>query len=109
MVSLTDIQVLADRISQEFGPEKIVLFGSYAYGTPGPDSDVDLLVILPVEGKAWRKAAEIRGRLRSPFPLDLLVRAPEEMQRRLQAGDPFLREIAERGVVLHARNHARVD
>jgi len=109
MVSLTDIRELARRIAREFDPEKIILFGSYADGTPSPDSDVDLLVITPVVGKSWRKAAEIRNRVRSRFPMDLLVRAPEEMRQRLEAGDPFLREIAERGVVLHARDHARVD
>lgn len=108
MASITDIQELADRIAREFDPESIILFGSYAYGTPDPDSDVDLLVILPVTGKSWRKAAEIRSRIRSPFPIDLLVRAPEEMERRLEDDDPFLREIAERGVVLHAKDHARV-
>ena len=108
MVSRTDIQELADRIAGQFDPEAIILFGSYAYGTPSPDSDVDLLVILPVGGKNWRKAAEIRTHVRSPFPIDLLVRDPEEMRRRTEAGDPFLGEIAERGVVLHARNHARV-
>jgi predicted nucleotidyltransferase len=109
MVSRADIQELAGRIAREFDPEKIILFGSYAYGKPSPDSDVDLLVIAPVAGKSWRKAAEIRNRVRCRFPLDLLVRAPEEMRQRLNAGDPFLREIAERGVVLHARDHARVD
>lgn len=108
MIAISDIQAVADRIAREFDPEKIILFGSYAYGTPGPNSDVDLLVILPSAGKNWRKAAEIRNRVRSAFPMDLLVRAPDEMARRLGAGDPFLREIAERGVVLHAKHRARM-
>ena len=103
MVSFAKIREVADRIAREFDPERIILFGSHAYGTAGPESDVDLLVIL---GKSWRKAAEIRTRIRSPFPMDLLVRAPDQMQARLDAGDPFLREIAERGVVLHAKHHA---
>jgi len=109
MVSLVDIQDLADKIAREFDPEKIILFGSHAGGTPRVDSDVDLLVILPVAGKNWRKAAEIRSRIQSSFPLDLLVRAPEEVRRRVNEGDPFLREISERGLVLHARDHARMD
>ena len=109
MVSIADIENLADRIVQEFDPEKIILFGSHASGSPHPDSDVDLLVILPVSGKNWRMAAEIRGRVRPRFPLDLLVRTPDEMDRRIVAGDPFLREISEQGVVLHARDHARMD
>src|SRR3972149_805452 len=101
MVSMTDIQDLADRIAREFDPDKIILFGSYARGTPGPDSDVDLLVVVPFSGKSWRKAAEIRTQVRCQFPLDLLVRAPEELHQRVNAGDPFLRDISERGVVLH--------
>jgi predicted nucleotidyltransferase len=109
MVSMTDIQALADRIAREFDPEKIILFGSYARGTSGPDSDIDLLVILSHPGKNWRKAAEIRGRVQSRFPLDLLVRLPEEVQRRVTAGDPFLRDIAKWGVVLHARDHKGMD
>jgi len=109
MVSISDIQGLADQIAHEFDPERIVLFGSHATGTAGPDSDVDLLVILAVEGKPWRKAAEIRDRVRSSFPMDLLVRTPDEMERRLEVGDPFLSEVVERGVVLHARSRAGVD
>ncbi|MCI0334415.1 MAG: nucleotidyltransferase domain-containing protein [Planctomycetes bacterium] len=108
MTAYSEIQAVADRIAREFDAEKIILFGSHAYGTPGPNSDVDLLVILPVTGKRWRKAAEIRNRVRSPFPMDLLVRAPDEMDRRLRAGDPFLREIDERGVVRHAKHYARM-
>lgn len=108
MVSMAAIQDLAEQIAREFDPDKIILFGSFARGTAGPDSDVDLLVIVPHVGKSWRKAAEIRSRIRNRFPVDLLVRAPEEMHRRLQARDPFLRDIAERGVVLHAKRHSRV-
>ena len=108
MVSSTDIQSLADQIAREFDPEKIILFGSYANGTSGPDSDVDLLVIISHSGKNWRKASEIRSRVQSRFPLDLLVRDPEEMRQRVSMGDPFFREIATRGIVLHAREHARM-
>jgi predicted nucleotidyltransferase len=108
MVPLADIEQLAGKIVREFHPEKIILFGSHARGTAGPDSDVDLLVVIPFQGKGWRKAAEIRSRIQSPFPLDLLVRAPDEMRRRVQAGDPFLREIAEQGVELNAKDYTRM-
>lgn len=54
------IDDLAERIATAFRPERIVLFGSFAYGSPTPDSDVDLLVVVPCVGKPWRKAAEIR-------------------------------------------------
>ena len=109
MVSFADIERLVEKIAVEFDPEKIILFGSYARGAPRQDSDVDLLVILPFVGKSWRKAAEIRSQVRSRFPLDLLVRSPEEMRWRIKAGDPFLNEIVDQGVVLHAKDHARMD
>ena len=105
MVSLAEIESLATQIAKECDPERIILFGSYAYGTQHPDSDVDLLVVLSHGGRNWRKAAEIRSRGKSRFPVDLLVRAPWEVSRRIAEGDPFLREIVQRGRILHARNH----
>lgn len=101
MVDMNDIHALVERIVREFKPERVVLFGSYAYGTPGPDSDVDLLVVLPFEGKPWRMASEIRGRVRPHFPLDLLVRSPEQLRCRQSETDAFLREIVQEGKILY--------
>ena len=101
MVALHDIQALADQIVQQFRPECIILFGSHAAGTPGPDSDVDLLVVLPYEGKSWDMAARIRGQVRPGFPLDLVARSPEEFRRRLAMGDLFLRDVTVHGKVLY--------
>ena len=101
MVDMDDIHALVDCIVREFRPERVVLFGSYAYGTPGPDSDVDLLVVLPFEGKTWRMASEIRARIRPHFPLDLLVRSPEQLRRRQNETDAFLHEIVQEGKVLY--------
>lgn len=106
VISRSEIRALAERVAREFQPERIILFGSYANGEPTLDSDVDLLVVLPHRGKAWRMAAEIRGRIRPRFPLDLLVRAPEEIHRRLAGGDPFLREIVEEGELLYEDSNA---
>lgn len=102
---MEDIQALADRIVRGFLPERIVLFGSYAFGTASPDSDVDLLVVLPYQGKSWAKAAEIRGRVRPRFPLDLLVRTPQQVLERLEMGDSFLRDVSDRGTVLDEARH----
>ena len=101
MVEMSDIHALADSIVREFNPERIILFGSYAHGTPGPDSDVDLLVVLPFEGKTWRMASEIRRRIRPRFPLDLLVRSPEQLRRWPNEAGTFLREITQEGKVLY--------
>jgi len=56
MPTIADIVRLSDSIVREFNPRKIVLFGSHAWGKPSPDSDVDMLVILPFQGKSWQMA-----------------------------------------------------
>ncbi len=105
MVEMEKIQDFCDRIAREFRPEKIILFGSHARGDAGKYSDVDLLVIMPFEGHSARKAAEIRIRLKPSFPLDLLLRTPETVERRLSLGDFFLQDITEEGRVLYERPH----
>jgi len=93
------------KIVKELDPEKIVLFGSYAYGTPTPHSDVDLLVILETDAshneRSW---AVSRLLLPRPFPVDILVKTPEEIENALNAGDFFLREVLSRGKVLYERS-----
>jgi len=92
------------RIVHELRPEKIILFGSYAYGTPTPDSDVDLLVIMRTGASgADRSWAVSRLLLPRPFPVDILVRTPQEIQSALTKGDFFIREILTRGRVLYER------
>jgi predicted nucleotidyltransferase len=99
------IHKLSDQIAREFRPERIILFGSHAYGRPGRHSDIDLLVILPFRGRATDKAIEIRRRLPPYVPLDLVVRTPRELKQRLAWGDFFLREITEKGRILYEAPH----
>jgi predicted nucleotidyltransferase len=106
MVAMKDIRNLSRRIARQFRPRRIVLFGSYAEGQAGPDSDVDLLVVLPHKGDAVEKSVEIRLATRPPFPLDLLVRTPQEVRRRLAMGDTFMRDIVENGKVLYETDDA---
>jgi len=106
MVDMHSIGEMTARIVQEFQPERIVLFVSYAYGTPTADSDVDLLVILPFEGKAPRKALEILNKINPQFAVDILVRTPEQVQQRLAWNDFFLQEILAKGKVLYEAAHA---
>ena len=94
------------RIAEEFKPEKIILFGSHAYGVPTPDSDIDLLVVMQYEGDYFLEASKIRRRLGLMTPMDLLVRTPEQLQYRLDIGDRFMREIVERGKVMYEAAHA---
>ena len=102
MVTRQDIQTTCDDIVREFAPLQVVLFGSYAYGTPTVYSDVDLLVVMEVpKSETRRLAAEIQERIPERFRLDLLVRSPEEIAYRLSHNDWFLREISEKGIVLY--------
>ena len=90
------------RIVDTFSPQKIILFGSYAYGQPTPDSDVDLLVVMESDDRPVERAAKVSRLLRPrPFQMDILVRTPEEIQHRLEIGDQFIREVLEKGRVLY--------
>jgi predicted nucleotidyltransferase len=97
------IRRYARAIAEEFHPDKIILFGSHAYGTPHEDSDVDLLVIMPARNQL-DQAVRIRYRLAAPFPMDLIVRTPKQMKWRLEEGESFLTEIVSRGKVLYEKN-----
>ncbi len=100
IVAMHQIEELGERIVQKFRPQQVILFGSYAYGQPTEDSDVDLLVIMPYEGHSARKALEIVQSIRPTFAIDVLVRSPEQVQQRLSWNDWFLREVTEKGKVL---------
>lgn len=105
MVSRQEIQATCNDIVREFAPLQVILFGSYAYGTPTEDSDVDLLVVMPIPKSEFRnKAVEIRQRIPYRFSMDLLVRSPEEIAYRVSYNDWFLREITEKGELLHGSN-----
>lgn len=108
MITPSQIREVSDEIARRFQPERIILFGSYAYGTPTEDSDVDLLVVMPLPGKGRGRASDIRLHLDVTFPLDLVVCDPEYIEQRIALNDFFLREITERGKLLHAADYAAV-
>ncbi|MBI3410820.1 MAG: nucleotidyltransferase domain-containing protein [Planctomycetes bacterium] len=97
------IERYAQAIVEEFHPEKIILFGSHAYGRPHTDSDVDLLVIMPARNQ-HDQAVRIRWRLAAPFPVDLIVRTPKQMAWRLGEGESFTTEIMSKGKVLYEKD-----
>lgn len=94
-----------ERIVRELQPEKIILFGSYAGGTPTEDSDVDLLVVMdttaPRRARSW---AVSRLLIPRPFPVDIIVRTPGEIEEALKKGDFFIKEILTTGKVLYERH-----
>ncbi len=97
------IRRFARQVAERFQPDKIILFGSYAYGTPHADSDVDILVVMPCRNQL-DQAAKISIDIDPPFPLDIIVRTPYSMKWRLADGESFLTEITTRGRVLYEKN-----
>ncbi|HLF06407.1 MAG TPA: nucleotidyltransferase domain-containing protein [Thermoplasmata archaeon] len=105
--SLSLARRVAREIAKSFSPERVILFGSTNSGQPGPDSDLDLLVVF----KGRRppvSAGQIRSSLPFPVAMDILVRTEEELRKRLRLGDVFFREIVANGRVLHEAVHAGV-
>lgn len=103
--SLEDIK---QRLVKELDPQQIILFGSHAYGQPDADSDVDLLIVMNSHERPVARAARVSRLLRPrPFPIDILVRTPEEIRYRLEIGDQFMREIVERGRILYDQRISR--
>ncbi|MEZ0395977.1 MAG: nucleotidyltransferase domain-containing protein, partial [Anaerolineales bacterium] len=95
-------QVVA-RLVEALQPEKIILFGSYAYGQPTPDSDVDLLVVWDTHLPPRQRVVEVSRLLYPrPFPVDILVKTPQELETESRENF-FLREILQKGAVLYER------
>lgn len=95
------IQNLVDQIVEGFRPHRIILFGSYASGTPTPESDVDLLVVMPTGLSELAQSATICRTLNYHFGLDLIVITPQNLKKRIELGDSFLIEILQRGKTLY--------
>src|SRR5437667_12409227 len=110
-IPLSAIRRFARQIAEQFHPEKIILFGSYAYGTPHDESDVDLLVIMPCRN-AIDQSVRIDCAFERPFSLDLIVRTPWQMDYGLRDPDDrdwFLYEITRKGKVLYEAPHRPMD
>ncbi|HEV3448880.1 MAG TPA: nucleotidyltransferase domain-containing protein [Gemmataceae bacterium] len=101
-IPLAVIRRFARRIAERFGPDKIILFGSYAYGTPHADSDVDMLVVMPARNQL-DQAFKIHSTLLPPFPLDIIVRTPKNLLWRLEERESFHTEIVRKGKVLYEK------
>ena len=99
----TTIQTITQKIVKQFHPEKIILFGSYAWGEPGIDSDVDLFIV-----KETENTRELARKIDSflfprPFPIDVIVYRPKQVERRKDSGDFFINDIIAKGKVLYAK------
>jgi predicted nucleotidyltransferase len=105
LISDRQIEALSKQIAERFAPEKIILFGSYAYGIPHDNSDVDLLIIMDFTGRKLAKRMEIWQQVQPEFPTDLIIRTPSEMIWRYEQFDPLVRNAVDFGKVLYDRNN----
>ena len=98
-------QKVVDKLVSTYSPQKVILFGSYAYGTPDKDSDIDLLIIKDTHERFFDRLTAVRKAVAGTHrgvPIDPLVLTPEEVEERIQAGDQFIGEILEKGRVVYA-------
>ena len=109
MTDVQDLTIVLQRILQkliaEYAPEKVILFGSYAYGVPGPDSDIDLLIIKETADRfldRWTTVQRILTGTHRTLPVETLVLTPQEIAHRLTIGDQFIAEILQKGKVVYA-------
>jgi predicted nucleotidyltransferase len=101
------IQRIVEQVVQGYRPQRVILFGSYAYGAPGRDSDIDLLIIRETDESPWQRRVRVRRLAADPerrIPFSPLVLTPVELEQRLRVGDPFYEEILARGKVLYVAN-----
>jgi predicted nucleotidyltransferase len=98
------IQMMVERLVERFDPDQIILFGSQVRGTAGPDSDVDLLVIMPVSGSKRARQLEMRMALHDiAIPKDIILASPDEVARRRDIVGTIIRPALREGKVLYAR------
>jgi predicted nucleotidyltransferase len=100
------ISEVVEKIKKEYQPEKIILFGSYAYGKPTEDSDIDLFIIKDTDKRRIDRFIEVSPLVENPdchIPISPLVYTPTEVSDRLAMGDDFIKEVLNKGEVLYAR------
>lgn len=97
------IRQVVQAIAKRFNPEKIILFGSYAYGDPKPWSDVDLLLVMETELTERAQRLLVSRAINAPFRVEVLVRTPANLKKRLNSRDYFLQEIVSKGQVVYER------
>lgn len=103
IVEFDRINEKVEQIVKEFNPQKVILFGSYAIGKPTIDSDVDLMVITDTNLDTTSLSIQISMKLKHTFPIDILVRTPQEINKRIGMGDFFIKNIMDNGKVMYER------
>jgi len=96
------IAEVVNKIKVQFQPQKIILFGSYAWGEPDEDSDLDLFLIMESQLRRDERSRVVQKIFSDrTFPLDIIVYTPKELENSLKRGNPFIKEILSKGALLH--------
>src|SRR5437867_891260 len=107
-VTLPGIQKTVQQIVDRFHPQKVILFGSYAFGKPTEDSDVDLLVVMETEENPMHVAGLISAAVDHPLPLDILVMTPSRLEEYVNEKAIFETQLVTKGVVLYEAGNSRL-
>lgn len=108
-ITVADIQRIVQQIVERFHPQKVILFGSYAYGEPMEHSDVDLLIVMETDENPLHTAARIAASIDHPFPMDILVWTPSALKASLERKGVFATQVMTEGVVLYEAGNTGVD
>ncbi|MBW1973564.1 MAG: nucleotidyltransferase domain-containing protein [Deltaproteobacteria bacterium] len=98
---------MVEDIAKKYKPLKIILFGSYAYGEPKEDSDIDLLILKKTNKRKVDRFVIVKRIIYNPnrkIPVSPLIYTPKELEERLKIGDDFIKEIISRGIVLYEKS-----
>ena len=97
---------IVEKLQREYKPLKIILYGSYAYGTPNVDSDIDLLILKNTSERSVDRFVKVKKIIYNPkrkIPVSPLIYSPDEVKERLRIGDDFIKEILNKGVTLYEK------
>ncbi len=95
------IKKIAQKIGKEYQVEKIILFGSYAWGNPTQDSDFDLLIVKKEKKDFIQEQQKIREVIDGELPVDILIYTPKELDKRLEMGDFFFQDVINKGIIIY--------
>ncbi|MBL7156133.1 MAG: nucleotidyltransferase domain-containing protein [Candidatus Pacebacteria bacterium] len=104
-ITFTQIKKISNAIVKNYKPEKIILFGSFAWGDPTKDSDVDLLIIKKTKKRFLKRQMEVGRIINGELPTDTLIRTPLELKKRLDLGDFFYKQIIKKGKYLYEKSN----
>lgn len=96
-----EIKKVKDQIVKKYKPEKIILFGSFAYGIPNEHSDIDLLIIKKTKEARRERIQKVFESFESILPVEPLVYTPQELEIRLGMRDYFLQDAVNKGKVIY--------